>query len=153
MTSWRLGYVMAPEPLLKQMLKIQQFTMLCASTTSQMAAVEALNHGFDTNFADVRAMRREYNRRRNFVVRQFNDMGLNCFEPLGAFYAFPSIAKTGLDSGNLLHPAADGKRVAVVPGTAFGASGEGFVRSTYATSMDNLIEACKRIREFVDSLA
>lgn len=153
MTGWRLGYVMAPEPLLKQMLKIHQFTMLCASTTSQMAAVEALNHGFDTDFADVRAMRREYNRRRNYLVRQFNDMGLHCFEPLGAFYAFPSIAKTGLDSETFCTRLLMEKKVAVVPGTAFGASGEGFVRTTYATSMDNLIEACRRIREFVDSLA
>ncbi|MGI6193342.1 MAG: aminotransferase class I/II-fold pyridoxal phosphate-dependent enzyme [Christensenellales bacterium] len=152
MTGWRLGYVMAPAPLLTQMLKIHQFTMLCASTTSQMAAVEALSHGFETDFADVRAMRREYNRRRNFVVRQFNDMGLTCFEPLGAFYAFPSIEKTGLDSETFCTRLLMEKRVAVVPGTAFGPSGEGFVRATYATSMEKLIEACRRIKEFMESL-
>jgi len=152
MTGWRLGYVLAPEPMLKQMLKIHQFTILCASTTSQMAAIEALKHGFETNFADVLSMRREYNRRRNFVVRQFNDMGLDCFEPLGAFYAFPSIKKTGMNSETFCTRLLRERKVAVVPGTAFGDSGEGFVRCAYATSMDNLIEACKRIKEFVNSL-
>ncbi len=152
MTGWRLGYVLAPEPLLQQMLKIHQFTMLCAPITSQMAAIEALKHGFDSDFSDVRAMRREYNRRRNFVVHQFNEMGLECFDPLGAFYAFPRISKTGLDSETFCTRLLMEKKVAVVPGTAFGASGEGFVRATYATSMDNLIEACKRIKEFVDSV-
>ena len=152
MTGWRLGYILAPQPLIKQMLKIHQYTILCASITSQTAAVEALKHGFDTDFSDVRAMRREYNRRRNFLVHQFNDMGLSCFEPLGAFYVFPCIRSTGLTSDEFCQRLLQEHHVAAVPGTAFGGCGEGFIRCSYACSMEHLIEACKRIRTFVESL-
>lgn len=152
MTGWRLGYILAPQPLTKQMLKIHQYTILCASITSQTAAVEALKHGFDTDFSDVRAMRREYNRRRNFLVHQFNGMGLSCFEPLGAFYVFPCIRSTGLTSDEFCQRLLQEHHVAAVPGTAFGDCGEGFIRCSYACSMEHLIEACKRIRTFVESL-
>ena len=134
------------------MLKIHQYTTLCASITSQYAGVEAMKHGLETDFADVRAMRREYNRRRNFLVHQFNEMGMECFEPLGAFYVFPSIQAFGMDSDTFCQTLLREQRVALVPGTAFGACGEGFVRCSYAYSMDHLIEACKRIRVFLDSL-
>ena len=152
MTGWRLGYILAPLPLIKQMLKIHQYTILCAPITSQSAAIEALNHGFDTDFSDVRSMRREYNRRRNFLVRQFNDMGLSCFEPLGAFYVFPCIRSTGLSSDDFCQRLLQEHHVAAVPGTAFGTCGEGFIRCSYACSMDHLIEACKRIRAFLETL-
>jgi len=152
MTGWRLGYILAPLPLIKQMLKIHQYTILCASITSQSAAIEALKHGFDTDFSDVRSMRREYNRRRNFLVRQFNDMGLSCFEPLGAFYVFPCIRSTGLSSEDFCQRLLQEYHVAAVPGTAFGTCGEGFLRCSYACSMDHLIEACKRIRAFLETL-
>ena len=152
MTGWRLGYILAPRPFLEQMLKIHQYTTLCASITSQYAGVEAMKHGLETDFADVRAMRREYNRRRNFLVHQFNEMGMECFEPLGAFYVFPSIQAFGMDSDTFCQTLLREQRVALVPGTAFGACGEGFVRCSYAYSMDHLIEVCKRIRVFLDSL-
>jgi len=152
MTGWRLGYAMAPKPILAQMHKIHQYTMLCASITSQYAGVEALRQGFETDFAEVAKMRREYNRRRNFLVKRFNEMGLECFEPLGAFYVFPCIRKSGMDSETFCNELLQHKKVAVVPGTAFGASGEGFVRCSYAYSMEHLIEACKRIEEFMKEL-
>lgn len=149
MTGWRLGYALAPEPILKQMLKIHQFTMLCASVTAQYAGIEALKNGFDTDFEDVRKMRREYNRRRNYLVKQFNSMGLSCFEPFGAFYVFPCIRSTGLTSEEFCNELLYSKRVAVVPGGAFGECGEGFIRCSYAYSMDHLIEACRRVAEFL----
>ena len=152
MTGWRLGYCFAPMPILSQMLKIHQYTMLCAPITSQHAGVEALKNGFDNDFADVTAMRREYNRRRNFLVKRFNDMGLTCFEPRGAFYVFPCISSSGMDSETFCEELLNKKRVAVVPGTAFGASGEGFVRCSYAYSMEHLIEACNRISAFMDEI-
>lgn len=152
MTGWRLGYALGPQPIIEQMTKIHQFTMLCAPTPSQYAGIEALKHGFETNFADVAKMRREYNRRRRFLVQTFNEMGLTCFEPLGAFYAFPSIESTGLSSQDFCEQLLYSKKVATVPGTAFGLSCEGHIRCAYAYSMDHLMEATKRIKEFITEL-
>jgi len=152
MTGWRVGYACAPRELLAPMFKIHQFTMLCASIQGQIAADKALSRGFETGFEDVKAMVRSYDRRRRLMVTQLNDMGLSCFEPKGAFYVFPSIKKTGLTSDEFCTRLLEKKQVACVPGTAFGASGEGHIRCSYATSIEKLGEALKRIREFVGEL-
>ena len=152
MTGWRVGYACAPRELLSPMFKIHQFTMLCASIQGQVAADRALGRAFETGFEDVRTMVRSYDRRRRLMVTALNDMGLTCFEPRGAFYVFPSIASTGLTSEEFCTRLLEEKQVACVPGTAFGASGEGHVRCSYATSIEKLNEALSRIREFVASL-
>ncbi len=152
MTGWRVGYACAPKELLAPMFKIHQYTMLCASIQGQVAADRALGRAFETGFEDVRTMVRSYDRRRRLMVESLNDMGLACFEPRGAFYVFPSIEKTGLTSDEFCTRLLEKKQVACVPGTAFGASGEGHIRCSYATSLENLNEALKRIREFVNEL-
>ena len=152
MTGWRVGYACAPRELLAPMFKIHQFTMLCASIQGQVAADRALGRAFETGFEDVRTMVRSYDRRRRLMVSALNDMGLTCFEPRGAFYVFPSIRGTGLTSETFCTRLLEEKQVACVPGTAFGASGEGHVRCSYATSIEKLNEALGRIRAFVESL-
>lgn len=148
MTGWRLGYACAPEAILRQMLKIHQYAIMCAPTTSQYAAVTALRRCD----ADIEAMRSEYDMRRRFLVSSLNRMGLDCFEPEGAFYAFPSIRKTGLSSEEFCEKLLFGKKVAVVPGNAFGDSGEGHVRISYSYSIGHLSEALHRIELFLQEL-
>ena len=145
MTGWRLGYACGPEIIIKQMLKIHQFAIMCAPTTSQYAAVEALRNGDE----DVAMMREEYNGRRRYVLERFKEMGLSCFEPFGAFYAFPCIKDLGMTSDAFVTKLLQTKKVAVVPGTAFGACGEGFLRISYAYSLDDLRIALDRVAEFV----
>ena len=152
MTGWRVGYACAPHELLAPMFKIHQFTMLCASIQGQIAADRALGRGFESGFEDVKTMVRSYDRRRRLMVTELNDMGLTCFEPKGAFYVFPSIKSTGLTSDEFCTRLLESKHVACVPGTAFGASGEGHIRCSYATSIEKLNEALRRIREFVNEL-
>ena len=152
MTGWRVGYACAPRELIAPMFKVHQYTMLCASMQGQVAADRALGRAFETNFEDVRQMVRSYDRRRRLMVEGFNAMGLSCFEPRGAFYVFPSIEKTGLTSDEFCQRLLMEKQVACVPGTAFGACGEGHIRCSYATSLDNLKEALVRIGDFVASL-
>ena len=152
MTGWRVGYACAPRELLAPMFKIHQYTMLCASMQGQVAADRALGRAFETGFEDVRTMVRSYDRRRRLMVDSLNDVGLTCFEPRGAFYVFPSISATGLTSEQFCTRLLQEKQVACVPGTAFGACGEGHIRCSYATSIENLTEALKRIRAFVREL-
>ncbi|MFZ5974373.1 MAG: aminotransferase class I/II-fold pyridoxal phosphate-dependent enzyme [Bacillota bacterium] len=151
MTGWRLGYICAPTELLNAMLKIHQFTMLCAPIMSQAAGVEALRAGFENNFADVERMRREYNRRRRVIVDGFRDMGLSCFEPMGAFYAYPCVEKTGMTADRFCEGLIKSQKVACVPSTAFGNSNS-FMRCSYATSLDNINEALKRIRAYLQEI-
>jgi aminotransferase len=148
MTGFRLGYACGPAELIEAMMKIHQYTMLCASSLSQKAALEALARPA----TDIGEMVDEYRRRRNVVAAAFSDMGLACHRPLGAFYAFPSVAKFGLPSRDFALRLLSEERVAVVPGSAFGACGEGFVRCAYATSMDHLEEAMVRLGKFVRRL-
>jgi len=145
MTGWRIGYIAANPQLIEAMLKIHQYTMLCVPTMSQMAGIEALRSGED----DVAKMVKEYDRRRRFIVRKLNEIGLPCFEPKGAFYAFPSIEATGMSSEEFAERLLVEERVAVVPGSAFGQYGEGFVRCCYATSLASIEEALKRMERFV----
>jgi aspartate/methionine/tyrosine aminotransferase len=148
MTGWRLGYACAPKVIMDQMVKIHQFAIMCAPTTSQYAAVEALRNGDD----DVARMKESYNQRRNYLVHELRDMGLDCFEPYGAFYVFPSIKKFGLTSEEFATRLLEEEKVAVVPGTAFGDCGEGFLRISYAYSLDDLKLALGRVRKFVERL-
>lgn len=148
MTGWRLGYACAPEMILSQMLKIHQFAIMCAPTTSQYAAVDAIKNGDD----DVVKMMQSYNQRRRFVLNAFKEMGLECFEPFGAFYTFPNIKKFGLTSDEFATRFLQEYKVAVVPGTAFGDSGEGYLRISYAYSIENLKEALGRLAQFVKKL-
>lgn len=152
MTGWRVGYLCAPRELIAPMFKIHQYTMLCASMQGQVAADRALGRAFETGFEDVKLMVRSYDRRRRLMVERLNAMGLSCFEPKGAFYVFPSIKSTGLSSEEFCTRLLREKQVACVPGTAFGASGEGHIRCSYATSLENLTEALKRIEAFVNGL-
>ena len=145
MTGWRLGYACGPAPIIKIMTKIHQSAIMSAPTTSQYAAITALR---DCD-GEIDRMRDEYNMRRRLVVRSFNDMGLTCFEPRGAFYAFPCIKSTGLTSQEFCTRLLEEKHVAIIPGDAFGASGEGYCRVSYAYSVEHLTEALKRIREFL----
>lgn len=145
MTGWRLGYVCGPKPIIAQMTKIHQFAIMSAPTTSQLAAIEALRNGDE----DVEEMRKEYDARRKLMLAGFNRMGLNCFEPKGAFYLFPDIRSTGMTSEEFCTTLLNEKHVAVVPGTAFGESGEGFVRISYCYSTAHLKEALKRIEAFL----
>ncbi len=145
MTGWRLGYACGHPDLIKAMTKVHQFAIMSAPTTAQYAAIEALKNGDE----DIEMMRAEYDMRRNVIVNGFNDMGLECFEPKGAFYAFPSIQSTGMSSDEFCEKCLREKKVAVIPGTAFGESGEGFIRCSYAYSIDSINEALNRIEAFV----
>ncbi len=148
MTGWRLGYACGPQKIIQQMLKIHQFAIMCAPTTSQYAAVEAMKNGD----SDVAHMRDEYNVRRKYLLKRFREMGLECFEPFGAFYIFPCIKEFGMTSDEFATELLKAKKVAVVPGTAFGDSGEGFIRISYAYSLENLKIALGRIEEFITEL-
>ncbi len=149
MTGFRLGYAAGPAPVIDTMVKIHQYSMLCAATMSQYAGEEALRHELQTDFAQVEKMRNSYDRRRGFMFHSLNEIGLHAFEPKGAFYIFPSIKSTGLSSETFCYRLIEEKKVACVPGTAFGEAGEGFIRCSYASSMENLKEAVRRIAEFV----
>ena len=148
MTGWRLGYICGPQEIVAQMTKIHQFAIMCAPTTSQYAAVEALRNGD----ADVAKMRESYNQRRRFLMHAFEEMGLKCFEPFGAFYVFPCIKEFGLTSDEFAMRLLEEEHVAVVPGTAFGDCGEGFLRISYAYSIDDLKIALKRLERFIQRL-
>lgn len=148
MTGWRLGYACGPKEIIAQMLKIHQFAIMCAPTTSQYAAVEALRNGEE----DVAEMREAYNQRRRFLMNAFKEMGLECFEPFGAFYVFPCIKEFGLTSDEFATRFLKEEKVAVVPGTAFGDCGEGFLRISYASSLENLKIAMGRLAEFIERL-
>lgn len=148
MTGWRLGYAAAPEIILKQMLKIHQYAIMCAPTTSQYAAVDAMKNGDQ----DVAAMRESYNQRRRYLLHAFAEMNISCFEPQGAFYTFPNIKRFGMTSDEFATRLLKEEKVAVVPGTAFGDCGEGFLRISYAYSLDSLKKALGRIKRFVDRL-
>ncbi len=145
MTGWRVGYACAPAEIVEQMMKIHQYTVMCVPTAAQYAALEALRNGEP----DVEAMVAEYDRRRRYTWKRFNDMGLACFEPRGAFYCFPRVSSTGLSSEDFATRLLQEQRVVVVPGNAFGEQGEGYVRACYAASMAQLEEACDRIERFV----
>ncbi len=148
MTGWRLGYACGPEVIIKQMTKIHQFCIMCAPTTSQYAAIEALKNGD----GDVEEMRMAYNQRRRFLINAFREMNVKCFEPFGAFYVFPCIKEFGMTSDEFATRFLEEEKVAAVPGNAFGASGEGFLRISYAYSIDRLREAMKRFARFVEKL-
>ncbi len=148
MTGWRLGYACGPEPILTQMTKIHQFAIMCAPSTSQYAAIEALKHCD----AEIRMMVEDYDMRRRLTANGFNKMGLSCFEPEGAFYVFPCIKSTGLTSEEFCEKLLYSQRVAVVPGNAFGESGEGYIRVSYSYSVEHIIEAFSRIEQFLKTL-
>ena len=148
MTGWRLGYACGPEQIITQMTKIHQFAIMCAPTTSQYAAVEALRNGDE----DVAEMREAYNQRRRYLMHSFKQMGLECFEPYGAFYVFPCIKEFGMTSEEFATKLLEEEKVAIVPGTAFGDCGEGFLRISYAYSLENLKEAIGRLERFINKL-
>lgn len=148
MTGWRMGYVLAPQEITYQMYKIHQYAIMCAPTTSQFAAIEALINGDE----DIEYMRDEYNRRRRLLLNGFEAIGLDCFEPEGAFYAFPNIGKFGLSSDEFCTRLLNEKKVAIIPGTAFGSSGEGFARVSYAYSVNHITTAIEKIEEFIKTL-
>ena len=148
MTGWRLGYACAPKEIMKQMVKIHQFAIMCAPTTSQYAAVEALRNGDD----DVLMMKEQYNHRRRFLLSEFERIGLPCFEPYGAFYVFPCIKKFGMTSDEFCTRLLKEEKLAVVPGTAFGDCGEGYIRVSYAYSLENLKAAMERLERFISKL-
>ena len=148
MTGWRLGYAAGPKVILKQMIKIHQFAIMCAPTTSQYAAIEALKNGD----SDVEMMRDSYNERRRYLLKALRDMGFDCFEPFGAFYVFPSIKKFGLTSDEFANRLLKEEKLAVVPGTAFGDCGEGFLRISYAYSIEELKIALERLEHFINTL-
>ena len=148
MTGWRLGYACGPKKIIEQMLKIHQYAIMCAPTTSQYAAIEALRSCDD----EVASMREQYNDRRRYLIHRLRNMGMDCFEPFGAFYIFPSIQKFNMTSDEFAERLLREKKVAVVPGTAFGDSGEGFIRISYAYSLDSLKNALDRIEEFISNL-
>ena len=148
MTGWRMGYLAGPAPLIAQMLKVHQYAIMCSPTVSQYAAIEALRSCDD----EVKKMTNEYNIRRRWLVNALNEIGLECFEPEGAFYVFPSIKSTGLSSEEFCERLLYEHKVAVVPGNAFGESGEGFIRISYAYSLKHLKEAVERIKEFLDDI-
>ncbi len=148
MTGWRLGYACAPKVILEQMLKIHQYAIMCAPTTSQYAAVEAVKNGDE----DVSGMREEYNGRRRYLMHRFTEMNLSCFEPFGAFYAFPCIREFGMSSDEFATRMLQEEKVVVVPGTAFGDCGEGFLRISYAYSLEKLEEALNRMEGFITKL-
>jgi len=149
MTGWRIGYACGPSALIEAMMKVHQYSMLCASILSQEAAIEALQHGEES----MKAMRDQYHRRRDFIVRRFNEIGLKCHLPRGSFYAFPDVSATGLAEKDFAVGLLQAEKVAMVPGTAFGANGSGFCRACFATSYEQLIEAATRIDRHVQGLA
>lgn len=148
MTGWRLGYTAAPEIILQQMLKVHQFAIMCAPTTSQYAAVEALRGGDE----DIAMMKKAYDERRRYLLKEFRALGMDCFEPFGAFYMFPSIKRFGMTSDEFANRLLKEEKLAIVPGTAFGDSGEGFLRVSYAYSREDLQKAIVRIKRFVERL-
>ncbi len=148
MTGWRMGYTLAPAPITEQMYKIHQYAIMCAPTTSQFAAVEALKNGDD----DIEYMREEYDQRRRLIIDGFKSIGLDCFVPEGAFYAFPNIGKFGMSSEDFCLKLLEQKKVAIVPGTAFGESGEGFARISYAYSVKHISTAIEKMGEFIKEL-
>ncbi|PTY06889.1 pyridoxal phosphate-dependent aminotransferase [Opitutaceae bacterium EW11] len=148
MTGWRIGYACGPADLIEAMMKVHQYSMMCASIISQEAAIEALLRGED----GMKAMREQYHRRRDFIVRRLNEIGLKCHLPRGSFYAFPSVAVSGMSEKDFALGLLQAERVAVVPGTAFGANGAGFVRACFATSYEQLIEATDRMDRYVSGL-
>ncbi len=145
MTGWRLGYIAAPAPVIKQMLKLHQYAIMCASTASQFAGVEAINHGDE----DIQRMKEQYNFRRTYVLKRLRNMGLDCFEPEGAFYVFPCIDGFGMTSDQFCERLIEEKKIAIVPGSAFGSGSEGFARISYAYSIEHLEIALDRLEEFV----
>ncbi len=147
MTGWRIGYACGPAALIDAMMKVHQYSMLCASIIAQEAAIEALLRGGDS----VLKMREQYHRRRDFIVRRFNEIGLKCHSPRGTFYAFPDVTATGLTEKDFAVGLLEKEKVAVVPGIAFGENGTGHVRACFATSYEQLIEACNRIERFVQA--
>ncbi len=148
MTGWRLGYACGPQEIMEQMVKIHQYAIMCAPTTSQYAAVEALKNGDD----DVQMMKEQYNHRRRYLLNEFKQIGLPCFEPYGAFYVFPCIKKFGMTSEEFCTRLLKEEKLAVVPGTAFGDCGEGYIRVSYAYSLDNLKAAMERLKRFIERL-
>jgi len=148
MTGWRMGFTCGPADIIKQMLKIHQYALMCAPTTSQYAAIEAMSKGD----ADIHNMRREYDQRRRHLLSGLREIGIECFEPRGAFYLFPSIKSTGMSSAEFCERFLISEKVAVIPGTAFGLGGEGFVRMCYASSLENISIALERMERFVKSL-
>jgi len=148
MTGWRLGYACGPRVIMEQILNIPQFAIVCAPPTSQYAGVEALKNGDE----DVAQMREEYNGRRRYLLHRFKEMGLSCFEPFGAFYVFPCISEFGMTSEQFATELLNTEKLAVVPGTAFGDCGEGFIRISYAYSLENLKEAMNRMEAFITGL-
>lgn len=148
MTGWRMGYVTGPKEIITQLTKIHQYAIMCAPTTSQYAAIEALKNGD----GDIQSMKKEYDRRRKFLLEGLNNIGIPCFEPRGAFYMFPSIKTSGLSSEEFCERFLLEEKIAVIPGSAFGPSGEGFVRMCYAASIENIGEALKRLERFMDKL-
>ena len=148
MTGWRLGYCCGPENIIEQMIKLHQFAIMCAPTTSQYAAVEGLRNCEN----EVQEMRKSYNQRRRFLMNEFKRMGLECFEPYGAFYVFPSIKEFGMTSEEFATKLLQEEKVAVVPGSAFGDCGEGYLRISYAYSLDELKEALGRVDRFIQRL-
>ena len=149
MTGWRLGYTLAPAEVTKQMLKIHQYAIMCAPTASQFAAVEAMKNGD----ADIEMMRAEYNRRRRYLVGGLRGMGIECFQPEGAFYAWPNISKFGMPSEAFCQKLLYEGGVVIVPGTAFGECGEGFARISYAYSVEHIAKALDRIEKFISKLS
>jgi aminotransferase len=149
MTGWRIGYACGPAALIEAMMKVHQYSMMCASIISQEGAIEALTHGEDA----MKSMREQYRRRRDFIVRRFNEIGLKCHLPLASFYAFPSLAAAGLSDRDFALGLLQAERVAMVPGSAFGGNGAGFCRACFATGYEQLIEACARIERYVQNLA
>lgn len=152
MTGFRVGFVCAPKEVMKNMYKIHQYTIMCASTASQYGAYTALKGGFDDGFSAIEEMREAYDTRRKFLVREFNSMGLECFEPKGAFYVFPCVKSLGMTGAEFAEKLLYSQKVAVVPGSAFGKSGEYFVRCSYAYSLQALKKACDKIRAFIQTL-
>ena len=152
MTGWRLGYAAAPAPIIAAMTKINQLTMLSAPTPAQYAGIAALRQGFETDWRDMKAMMHEYDRRRRVIIDGFNELGMTCNEPEGAFYVFPSIAVSGLSSEEFCDRLLAAQDVCMVPGTAFGPSGEGYVRCCYATDIEDIREALRRTKVFLESL-
>ena len=146
MTGWRLGYVCGPAPIMEQIVKLHQYALMCAPTMAQYAAIEAMENGDP----DIECMRGEYDTRRRYIVDKLNRMGLTCFEPEGAFYVFPCIRSSGLNSEDFCQQLLAEKHVAVVPGTAFGDCGEGFVRVSYCYSLEHITEAMHRMEEFLE---
>ncbi len=152
MTGWRIGYLQAPSPMFEAMLKIHQYSIICAPIFSQYAALTGLKNGSKNGFSDVKEMREEYDKRRKFVLKAFNQMGLTCFEPKGSFYVFPSVKSTGMTGEEFATRLLEEQNVAVVPGDAFGEFGKDYIRCSYAYSMKNLVEATERIAKFVKNL-